>query len=244
MIAAIAAGGRVSSDLADVIGTDIKALAPFDGRTLLDVALAAAAQAGASRIVVVGPRAVRARCGTHADEVIDESPSGRENLARALGAAEANRPLLFLASDLPFVTGGDVAAFVARANRSDVALPLARATAYEERFPGAAPHATRVGGERIVNGSVAYFGPGGAPRALAATLDLFDARKSLWRMAALLGPQLLVRFATGTLRIAHIERRARVRFELEARAVRDAPPGLCYDVDTLADYRYALAATR
>ena len=60
-------------------------------------------------------------------------------------------------------------------------------------------------------------------------------------MASLLGPALLVRFALGALRVADVERRANARFGLDARAVRDAAPGLCYDVDTLDDYRYALA---
>jgi hypothetical protein len=41
------------------------------------------------------------------------------------------------------------------------------------------------------------------------------------------------------LRIADIERRAESVFGVRAAAIRDTAPGLCYDVDTLEDYRYA-----
>jgi hypothetical protein len=98
-----------------------------------------------------------------------------------------------------------------------------------------------VGAERIANGSIVYFGPGVAPRVLAPAQRLFDARKSLVRMAAVLGPRLLLRFIMGRLRIEDIETRAHALLGVEARAVRDASPALCFDVDSLADYRYALA---
>ena len=241
MIAAIAAGGRADESFARAIGTEIKALAPFGGATLLDVSIDAARGAGARRIVLVGDVTVRAHAGDRVDDVLDASPDGRENLVAALRAAEPHEALLFLASDLPFARAEDVAAFVAAASGSDVALPLATAAAYDAAFPGAAPHVTRVGRERVANGSVAYFAPGAARRAEGVAGRLFEARKSLWGMASLLGPALLVRFALGALRVADVERRANAHFGLDARAVRDAAPGLCYDVDTLDDYRYALA---
>jgi hypothetical protein len=50
-----------------------------------------------------------------------------------------------------------------------------------------------------------------------------------------------VRFALGRLRIDEIEARARGLLDVDARAVRDAAPSLCFDVDTVEDYRYALA---
>jgi hypothetical protein len=59
-------------------------------------------------------------------------------------------------------------------------------------------------------------------------------------MATLLGPALLLRFVANRLEIEHIERRAQRVFGIDARAVRDASPNLCFDVDTLEDYRYAL----
>jgi len=240
VIAAITAGGRVTGALASEIGTDVKALAPFRGATLIDAAIAAARESGARRIAVIGGDAVRVHCAERVDEVIAESADGRENIRKAIetGAHEA---LLLMTSDLPFVSGAAVAAFLQGAFGADVALPLAEAAAYEAAYPGAPPHVTRIGTERVANGSIVYFGPGVAPRALDAAQRLFDARKSLLRMAALLGLPLLLRFAVGRLRIEQIEARARTLLGIGARAVRHADPGLCFDVDTVEDYRYALA---
>ncbi|MGP6157535.1 MAG: nucleotidyltransferase family protein [Vulcanimicrobiaceae bacterium] len=239
MIAAITAGGRVDGEFAAAIGTEVKALAPLRGGTVLDVVLAAAAEAGAARLVVVGGEEVRARYAPRVDRVIAESPYGRENLRLALEAA-GDDELLLLTSDLPFVGPSDVRAFVARSRGYDVAMPLVSDRAYREAFPGAPPHDTQLGAERVVNGNAFYFAPGAAPRTLAAAQHLFDARKSLWRMAGLLGPVLLLRFAFGRLRVEHIEARAATTLGLRTHAVRDQAPQLCYDIDSLEDYRYAL----
>ena len=55
------------------------------------------------------------------------------------------------------------------------------------------------------------------------------------------GGALLLRFIVRRLRIADVERRAAQVLRVRASAVRGAAPGLSYDVDTLADYRYACA---
>ena len=145
-----------------------------------------------------------------------------------------------MTSDLPFVTGEVTHAFVEQALGCDVALPLAAEEAYLRAYPGAPPHLTRVGKDRVVNGSVVYFAGGVAPRMLEVAQRLFAARKSLFGMARLLGPMLLVRFLVNRLEIEHVEKRAHDVLGIQARAVRNASPALCYDVDTLDDYRYAL----
>lgn len=238
VIVTITAGGRVSGALADAIGTDVKALAATGGRTLLDAAIEAARGLTPSRVVVVGGDAVRAACGRNVDEVLDESARGRENIRRAIETG-AHEPLLLLTSDTPFIDGPALADFVARSQDADVALPLAEAAAYEAAYPGAPPHAVRLGPDRVVNGSAVYFAAGVGPLVLAPAEALFEARKSLFAMAAQLGPALLVRFALGRLRIAHVERRARTLLGIDARAVRHASPALCFDVDSLEDFRYA-----
>jgi CTP:molybdopterin cytidylyltransferase MocA len=239
MIAAITAGGRVEGQFARTIGSEVKALAPLRGGTLLDVVLAAAEASGARRVVLIGGGEIRARYAGRVDAIVAESPYGRENLRLALEAA-GDEELLLLTSDLPFVEAAGVRGFLEHARGNDVAMPLVSETAYRLAFPGAPKHETRVGGERVVNGCAFYFAPGAAPKTLAAAQQLFDARKSTWRMAQLLGPALLLRFALGRLRVEHVEARAAGKLGLRARAVRDQAPALCYDIDSLEDYRYAL----
>jgi len=238
MIAIVVAGGRVEGPLADAFGTDVKALGTIGGRTLLDVAIEVARAAGALRVLVVGGAAVRAHCAGFVDEVLDESSEGRENVKRAMIAGN-DYPLALLSSDMPFVTGDALARFLAAAAGADVALPVASGDAYEAAYPGAPSHVTALGGERIANGNAVYFAPQVAARILPIAQRLFDARKSLWQMAWLLGPGLLAKFATRRLRIADIEARAASTLGVSARAVRESDPSLCFDVDTYDDYRYA-----
>lgn len=239
MIAAITAGGRADDPFARELGVTTKALASVSDITMLDRAIDAARATGARRIVIIGGAAVRAHCGSRVDDVIDESDDGRENIRRAM-AYGTNEPLLLSSSDMPFVTPSAMAEFVERARDCDLALPLAEADAYESTYPGAPPHVTRLGRDRIANGNVVYFGAGVAPRALDASQQFFDARKSLVRMAVLLGPALLLRFATRRLRVAHVEARGSELLDCTVRAIRGASPTLCFDVDSIADYRYAV----
>ncbi len=243
MIVAITAGGRADDPFARELGVSVKALASVGGVTLLDRAIDAARATGAHRIVVIGGDDVRSACGERVDAVIAESDDGRENIRRAI-ACGGDQPLLLSSSDMPFVTGAALADFIDRARAHDLALPLAAAEDYEHAYPGAPPHVTRLGRDRVANGNVVYFGPGVAERALEVSQRFFDARKSLVRMAVLLGPALLARFATRTLRIEHVEARGRALLDLDVRAIRNASPELCFDVDTLADYRYAVAHAR
>lgn len=242
MHAVITAGGRVEGAFAELIGTRVKALARIGDQTILGKTILAARLAGAERVAVLGGDEVRADAATLADDFIPESPSGSENVHRALRFYDG-APLLYLTSDMPYVSGQLIREFLDRAPDAALAMPLAEATEYETRFPGAPGHATVIGRERIANGS-AFFVPGGASHAIDRVAQrLFEARKSLPRMAVLLGPALLLKFASRRLHIADIERKAAALLGFSVLAVRDCAPELCFDVDTLEDYQYALGHT-
>jgi len=237
--AVITAGGRVEGAFAERIGTPIKALAPLGERRMIDAAIDAARGAGAEAIAVVGGAEVRAHCGARVERVIDEAPDGAENARRALGAFPGAR-LIYLTSDLPFVSAAALRSFIATSEDALAAMPLADARSYEERFPGAPPHVMELGGERFANGSVFVLDPQINEAMLRLAGTFFNARKELWRMAALCGPALLVRFVLRRLRIVDIEARGTRVLGGRVRAVRGCDPSLCYDVDALEEWEYAV----
>lgn len=238
--AAILAGERVDGEFARRIGTTVKALARVRGVTLLEQAIEAVRSAGARRVAVVGGSEVRAVCAHLVDRVVDETFDGAENVHRALHAW-AGAPVLVSSSDLPFAQGRDVLEFLTRVDRSAIGCPLASAAEYERQFPGSATHATELWGERVVNGSMFYLPADAGQRIDAVAQKFFRVRKNAVRMAMLLGPGLLLRYAMKRLTIADLERRAEGMLGLRAQAVRNASPALCYDIDSLGDYAYALA---
>ena len=240
MHAVITAGGRVCPEFAAQIGTPVKALARVGGVTLLDRAIAAARSAGIEQLALVGGKEVRAHARDAVDVFIDEGSTGAANVHLALSAFP-DKTLLYLTSDLPFVCDAAVREFLKRVPPASLAMPLAAAAAYERRFPSAPDRATTIGGERITNGCVFVIPAGVAPVIDGVAQKLFTARKDLFGMATLLGPALLVKFAMRRIRIADVERKAVALLGCPVVAVRECAPELCFDVDTIDDYRYALA---
>ncbi|MGH7716190.1 MAG: hypothetical protein ACREML_09375, partial [Vulcanimicrobiaceae bacterium] len=194
--------------------------------------------AGAANLAVIGGDAVRERCRSRVERVIDASDDGGENVLRALDAWNG-APLLYLTSDIPFVTAQAVRAFIERSVPYAVTMPLAAHEVYVRRFPSAPEHVVELGGERVANGNVFFIAPEAIVPLRSWATRFFAARKSKFGMARLLGPALLLRFMLGKLTIAAIERKAVRVLGLPVAALRNVDPELCYDVDTLDEYLYA-----
>jgi hypothetical protein len=195
---------------------------------------------GADRIAVIGGDAVRDACGPAVEQFVEESPSGSENLLRALRAwPEDGEPLLYATSDLPYITAAAVRDFIERVPSGTLGVPLAEFSVYTARFPQAPPTGITLGGERVVNGGVFLLPPDSARRVAGAATAIFESRKRPWRMASLVGPSALIQFAVGRLSIASLETTALRVLQMPARAVRGCAPELAFDVDTAAEYGYA-----
>jgi GTP:adenosylcobinamide-phosphate guanylyltransferase len=240
MRAVITAGGLVDGAFAQTIGTPVKALARFGARTLLDVALDACAEAGIDGVAVIGGAEVRAHLAGYGVRAIDAALDGGTNVLRALGAWPGER-FVYLTSDMPFATAAGLRDLIARSADFALTMALADVDAYEARFPHAPEHSVAIGGERVANGNAFVVAPEAIAPARALATKLFGARKSLLKLALLLGPAMCLRFATKRLTIADLEAFGRRRLGVPVGALRGCDPGLCYDVDTLEDYEYARA---
>jgi CTP:molybdopterin cytidylyltransferase MocA len=241
MRAVITAGGLVDGTFAATIGTRVKALAPFGARTLLDVVLDACAAAGIDGVAVIGGPEVRAHVAARDGvRALDAALDGATNVLRALDAWPGER-FVYLTSDVPFASADGVRDLIARSSEYALTMALADVGAYAARFPGAPEHSVALSGERVANGNAFVIDPSAVAPARAFATKLFDARKSLPRLALLLGPALCWRFATKKLSIAELEAYGTRRLGVAVGALRGCDPGLCYDVDTLEDYEYACA---
>jgi hypothetical protein len=241
MRAVITAGGLVDGEFARAIGTPVKALARLGPRTLLDVALDACGDAGITGVALIGGPAVRAHASGREDvRMIDAAEDGGTNVRRALDAWPGER-FVYLTSDMPFANGDGLRDLVARSEGFAVTMALADAGSYAARFPNAPEHSVVLNGERVANGNAFVIAPDAVAPARALATKFFAARKSLPQLALLLGPTMCLRFALKRLSIADLERYGRRRLGVSVGALRGCDPGLCYDVDTLADLEYARA---
>jgi MobA-like NTP transferase protein len=241
MKAVITAGGRIDGEFAEAAGTRVKALVPVRGETMLARMIGALRAAGVDEVAVVGGDEVRAACSMTIDRFVDESPSGSENLLRALRAWPNDERLIYATSDLPYVTADAVRDFLQRVGQGTLAVSLADYPAFIARFPDAPPFGIRLGRERVVNGGVFSIPHGATEKLAAIATRFFEARKQPWRMASLVGPAVLIRFLSGRLRVSDLETMALHVLQVPAQALRGCAPELAFDVDTVVDYRYACA---
>ena len=239
MKAVITAGGRIDGEFAEAARTSVKALAPVRGETMLARMVSALRAAGVDEIAVVGGGDVRAACSATIDRFVDESPSGSENLLRALRVWSGDERLIYATSDLPYVTAEAVRDFVNRVGQGTLAVALAEYPAFIARFPNAPPFGIRLGRERVVNGGIFSIPQGSAEKLAAIATRFFEARKQPWRMASLVGPAVLIRFLSGRLRVSDLETMALHVLQVPAQALRGCAPELAFDVDGVAEYRYA-----
>lgn len=237
----ITAGGRLSTDAATRFGTDVKALVRINGKPMIATVVdALRATPGIGRIVVVGPSAARS-AANGVDQWIDEFPTGEENLIAAVGAAKTER-IVMSASDLPFVTPASYAGLIEKTGADvDAGYPVFGRDEFLRAYPRGRKHFAKLADGEWTGASAFVLNRTPLARDDRMIRRAFGARKSLFALASLLGPALLVKFLFKTLTIADVERRAESLLRAKVRAVRGADPALAMDCDNAADFAYAHA---
>ena len=126
---------------------------------------------------------------------------------------------------------------------AELAVGIVRADAYNHEYPDAPPSEfVRLSDAGPVTLAGTFHRPpaSGTSDNQALFDRMFQARKAQWRMAGLLGPSLLWGWATKTLTLGALTRRAESLLGGPVQVVVDVPPALAYDIDTADDYTYAL----
>ncbi|HZO87279.1 MAG TPA: nucleotidyltransferase family protein [Chthonomonadaceae bacterium] len=243
------AGGRISGEFARIAGTEIKALIHLGGQTLLQRAIEVFRATGrVERIVVVGPEAALAEARAAGVEgAILEGVSGPENFLRGLqwlqeqNGGHAPRALLST-TDLPFLTPEAINAYLdACPPQADVAVPVITRQAFEARFPGTQNIFVPLREGAITIGCVFLINPETLLNNRPHIERIFQARKSQWQMARLVGWRTVARFATRQLTIRAIEERCGQILGCTGVGVRDCAPELGFDIDLPQEYEYARA---
>lgn len=239
------AGGRLTGDFAREAGASIKALIRIDGTCMLERTIETLRQTGETgRIVVVGPTELALHpASRRADAVLPEGTSGPENILIALEYLQANggasERVLVVTTDLPFITPESLSRFLnACPSHAEICVPILRREEFLSRFSGSpATFAPLQDGEWTMAGAF-LLDPAALLRNRQAVQRVFDARKSEFAMARLLGPLFVLRYLTRMLRVEDIEKRCSRILGCRGVAVRNAPAELAADIDNVEEYRY------
>lgn len=245
--AIITAGGLVPRDLAEHAPVRRKALIPLHGITLLDTACRAARESKVvDKAVAVGNDDVQ-----HAlDPVTDFVREGADlidNIQRAFDRLGGDKhDYLVLSPDLPFVTGQALDAFLTlAASQCELAAPVVSRTDFLRAFPGAPNKFLQLArGEQVTMGSCFYFAGPTLRANFPLARDCYRYRRYPHRLAILLGLPIVLALLFRRLTLEMIERRASQLTGAVVRGLQIAEGGLAYDIDSLANYEFALDLLR
>jgi hypothetical protein len=236
--AVVLAAGRLPAGDAERAGIELKALARIGTSTPLRAIVSALrASRAVARLIVVAPSSIH---GTleGVDVWVDERATGEENVLAGLANAQTRRAIV-TASDAPFVEAAHIDDLLSRIpDYVDVAYPVFRSDEFLSEFPHGRSRFARVGGALWTGGSLCVLNVAMALQKSALIRRAFRARKSQLAMASLLGADCVVRYLTGHLEIADVERRLGQLTGGRAVAIRGAHPALAMDCDDAQDIAY------
>lgn len=218
----------------------IKALLKIGGRTLLETVLDAVRATGrAERTVIVGSCELQQWLNAPQETLVPELAEAHENLIAGLQAVADYPRVLYITSDLPFVTAEAMNHFL-DACPPDVQLcyAIARREVFDARFPHSPSTYARLKDGEFVAGCAVMVEPAALLERAEWIRQVARRRKSLWRLAMLAGWGVLWKYATRRLMVADVERRAERLLGMRCRAV-ECDPELAYDIDTPQEYEYA-----
>lgn len=252
--AILPAGGRISGAFAEEAGVEVKALIRLGERTVMERTIETLRATGrVGRMVLIGPEEISADpASSSADAVLPatQADSGPTNIMRGLewlhksNGGQHSERVVILSTDLPFLTSDAIGGFFdACPPESDVCLPLISREEFEGCYPGSANEFVRLLDGEWTIGCAFLVNPEAVARNRGVIEQVFEARKSQWEMARLLGWGLVARFLAGRLTVDMIQDRCRQILGCSASAVRGCSPLLAFDIDHPEDYRYALDRT-
>lgn len=256
--ALILAGGTLAPEMAPVAeGATNRALIPLaPGRVMLDYVVdalrggfaeSADANGSGGRILVAGDVPTPPGCVS--------VPGGATLVDTLLNGVTALAPdetrLLVATADIPFLTPEAVADLLRRAadvEPADFIYPIVEAARCRERFPTMKRTTLRLAEGEFTGGNVVLLNPAFLRDRQEVIRAAYARRKEVLRLAVLLGPSLLLRFALsriapGALTIPHLEAGVgRLLGGARARAVITPYAEIGTDVDKPEDVSIARSA--
>lgn len=217
-----------------------KALLTVGERTLLETVLDAIRATGrVERVVVVGAAELQRWLSSPSETLLPEQGEAHENLLAGLQALAGYPRVLYLTSDLPFVTAESIRRFLDDCpTEAQLCYAVARREPFEARFPRSPSTYARLKDGEWVAGCALLIAPPALLERAEWVRRVAQRRKSLWQLAMLAGGRILWKFVTRQLTVADVEHRAEQLLGVRCRAVECAPE-LAYDIDTPEEYAYA-----
>lgn len=232
--AVVLAGGGDGDPIAQGAGVASKSLAPLEGAPMGAYVASALRSSGVvDRIVYVGP------CDARIEALVDQVvPSGHrmvDSLALGFGAALAgaglDQRILLVTGDVPWWRAEGVRAFVEDAPDAELVYPVVRAETALATFPQQRRTFVRLRDGRFTGGNAALMTRAAALALLPVIDKVFQARKAPWRLAAVVGVDVVWGLLTGRVTLERLERRISHVLGVSGRVFVSPDAAIAADVD-------------
>ena len=245
MVIGVVLAGRANRKALAQVAPDVawEALVPIAGRPMGGYVVAALAGArSVDRVVVAGPAAL----GVGRAEVVAPGERVTDTLQAALAAASPapDDEVVIAAGDAPLLSAAAVEELLATCRRRGLAFgyPIVSRRDCEARFPGVRRTYVRLREGAFTGGNLFYVQARVMPRCVELLEWVHANRKHPLRLAGMLGWGTVLALATGTARLARVERAGSRVLGAPAAAVPMRDAGVGVDVDDAGDLELCRAA--
>lgn len=233
----ILAGGKCDSEFRAKTGCEFRGEVPFQGRTLVQIALDATR--GTGRQVVVG---------SCPDSSVEQIPAG-EGFLESLeaGMNRVGEEFLMVTADLPLVRPEHIRAFLeSKSTEADMVVPVMTSADCEAVAPGVARTTLQLKEGQLTAGNVLWARTKAMRSLLPRVREGYANRKSVSRLARLVGPRVLAKIIQARLLPGSVSAESlatavgrQLGLRVQALLTHDAELGT--DVDRYSQYEALLA---
>lgn len=195
--AIILAGGSNSPEMIEATGQTVRALTPLAGQSMLEYIVGALLRSEtAGQITVVGD--------VPSDQRYSVLPPGAtlvDNLFSGLGSCGSDGNVLVVTSDIPFITADAIDDFVrlSTAKRAALCYPIISMKLYNGRFSEMKRTTLKLREGTFTGGNAIVVNAGLLLSNRTVISEAYAARKSIFKLGAMLGPALLIRIVLSQL---------------------------------------------
>jgi molybdopterin-guanine dinucleotide biosynthesis protein A len=234
--AVILAGEQQNSPLSS-LGN--KALIMIKNKPMIQYVIDALKTSGKiDKIAVVGhSQSIEAAIGQEVDFIIEDQGSIIENILAGLKPFKKDHRVLLITSDIPLITGEAVVEFIHKSmeTKADLCYPVVSKEVCQAKYPDAKRTYTIMKEGTFTGGNAFFVNPSIVDRCVNLARHLTDNRKNPLKMAAFLGPKIILGLVAKNLKIETVEQRMSKILKVKAKAVISSYPEIGNDVDKPED---------
>jgi molybdopterin-guanine dinucleotide biosynthesis protein A len=241
--AVVIAGGVIrNEELRRVVGVDCRALIDLLGKPMAQRTVEALrASRAIGRVVVVGRPALRETAvAAVADAIIEEGADEVDNLYLGVAALPGAEWVYMASGDVPLLTPDAVNDLIENAPRdADVVFPICERADAVRDFPGRNWTLVKTPDGAFTGASGFLFRPAAIADRRAWVQQVFDSRRSVWKLMHMWGLGFALRALLHRVSLAEVEAHCSRVLGLRAQAYVSRFTELCFDVDYAPDVALA-----